>query len=71
MFYGFDFGNAAKERHEDLIQQAELNRLARRVMYHQAPQSLWNRWSSAVLIWSGQQLIGWGQQLERPAQPAR
>lgn len=64
MFYGYDIGNAAKERHAEMLREAEQERLARR---GRAQQTNRTKWSSALLISVGKQLIGWGQQLERAA----
>lgn len=64
MFYGYDHGNAAKERHADLIRDAEVWRLTRKVKTAQASGQ---QWSSALRIWFGKQLIGWGRQLVRAA----
>jgi hypothetical protein len=62
MDYGFEINSAARERLAYLHQQAEQEQLAR-VALSQQRQT--RRWSSVALIWLGQQLTHWGQQLQR------
>ena len=64
MYYGYDHGIAAKERHAELLHEAAVWRLTRKV---KAAQPARNQRSSALRIWLGRQLIGWGQQLVRAA----
>ena len=62
MDHGFEINSAAQERLADFRRQAEEHRLARaaKAQRRQSP-----RWSSIALIWLGQRLTQWGQQLER------
>ena len=62
MDYGFEINSAAQERLAYLHQQADQERLAR---VASAQQRQRRRWSSVVLIWLGQRLTHWGQQLQR------
>lgn len=62
MLYGIDSGFEGRERHADMMRQADEWRLAQRV---RTQPSRVNQWSSALLIWFGKQLIGWGRQLQR------
>ena len=62
MFYGIEdgsAGSAAQEWHTYLLQRAEQERRARRVLIHQ------RRWSGAALIWLGHRLSSWGHYLQR------
>jgi hypothetical protein len=62
MDYGFEINSAAQERLAYLRQQADEERLARLVL---AQRRVRRRWSSTALIWLGQRLTQWGQQLQR------
>ena len=62
MDYGYEINSAAQERLAYLHQQADQERLARLVL---AQRRRTRRWSSTALIWLGQQLTRWGQQLQR------
>lgn len=62
MFQEFEPGREGKERHADLLRQADEWRLAHAA---QTQPSLANQWSSELLIWCGKQLIGLGRQLQR------
>ena len=64
MFYGIGLNNDAKARHNEMLREAALYRLAHKEGANRAPR---NQWSSALLIWLGRQLIGWGRQLNRSA----
>ncbi len=62
MMYEFEPGFEGRERHADLMRQADQWRLAQRL---RTQPSLMSQWSSTMLIWFGKQLIGWGRQLQR------
>ena len=62
MFYEIKPGSEGRERHADLLHQADEWRLAQQVKTY---SPFWSQWSSALLIWLGKQLIGWGRQLQR------
>jgi hypothetical protein len=62
MDYGFEINSSAQERLAYLHQQADQERLARVAL---AQQRQTRRWSSAALIWLGQRLTHWAQQLQR------
>lgn len=64
MYYGYDHGIAAKERHAELIRDADAWRFARRM---RAALPGYSRRTNALRIWLGNQLIGWGRQLVRAA----
>ena len=62
MDHGFEINSAAQERLADFRRQAEDHRLARVALaQRQQPR----RRFSIALIWLGQRLTQWGQQLER------
>lgn len=67
MFSGIELGHEARERHNDLLRQAAAHRLAQTTKQAKTYHYERTRWSSAALIWLGQHLIGWGQQLQRAA----
>ena len=61
MFYGFGgLRSEAEARHTDLLRQAAHHRLARSALTRR------RQWSSAMLIWLGNRLIGWAQQRQSP-----
>ena len=62
MDYGFEINSAAQERLAYLRQQADQHRLAYAVL---AQRRQTRRRFSVMLIWLGQRLTQWGQQLER------
>jgi hypothetical protein len=62
MDYGFEINSAAHERLADFRRQADAHRLAAMVL---AQRRQTRRRFSVVLIWLGQRLTQWGQQLER------
>jgi hypothetical protein len=62
MDYGFEINSAAQERLAYLRQQADQHRLASTVLAQRRQN---RRWFSIALIWLGQRLTQWGQQLER------
>ena len=65
MDYGFEINSAAQERLADFRRQADQHRLATLVL---AQRRQTRRGFSVVLIWLGQRLTQWGQQLERRQQ---
>jgi hypothetical protein len=62
MDYGFEISYAAQERLASLLQKAAQERLVYRAL---AQRRRTRPWSSAALIWLGQRLTNWGQQLHR------
>ena len=62
MDYGFEINSAAHERLAYLHEQADQHRLATMVL---AQRRQTRRRFSVALIWLGQRLTQWGQQLER------
>ena len=62
MDHGFEINSAAQERLADFRRQAEDYRLARLA---KAQQRQTRSAVSITLIWLGQRLTQWGQQLER------
>ena len=62
MDYGFEINSAAQERLADLRQQADQHRLAQLVL---AQRRQTRGGFSAALIWLGQRLTQWGQQMQR------
>ena len=65
MDYGFEINSAAQERLAYLRQQADEHRLATLVL---AQRRQTRSGFSVVLIWLGQRLTQWGQQLDRRQQ---
>jgi hypothetical protein len=62
MDYGFEINSAAQERLAYLRQQADQHRLAYAVL---AQRRQTRHWPGGALIWLGQRLTQWGQQLQR------
>jgi hypothetical protein len=60
MYYGYDYGIASKARHADLIRDAEIWRRARGLRAALPQRS---DWTTALRVWLGRQLVGWGRQL--------
>jgi hypothetical protein len=48
--------------HEDLLRQAERDRLARQALVHRQPQ---RRIHGRVLSWLGRRLVAWGAHLQK------
>ena len=65
MDHGFEINSAAQERLADFRRQAEDYRLARAA---KAQRRQTRSGFSVALIWLGQRLTQWGQQLERRRQ---
>ena len=62
MDYGFEINSAAQERLAYLHEQADQHRLAMLVL---AQRRQTRGGFSAALIWLGQRLTRWGQQMQR------
>ena len=62
MDHGFEINSAAQERLADFRRQAEEHRLAMRVL---AQRRQTRGGFSTALIWLGQRLTQWGQQLQQ------
>jgi hypothetical protein len=60
MYYEYDHGLAAKERHAELMREADA---WRRSSKHRAALGQGGDWANALRVWLGKQLIGWGRQL--------